>query len=116
MVKLYHGTSLDNYEDILNEGLREHSWLTLEYEDASGYVIDKDNLDKGIIICFDIPTEVFEEYLEIDGYHSDCIDETMNYTYIKIPNYEQTEHFITKKVLPKEFIVSDEYEIFEIIC
>lgn len=93
MVKVYHGTNLEDYESILETGLKEYSWVTLEYEDAEIYATDKINLDNGIVICFEIPEKTFYEYF---------IEKDENWEALS------DEHFVTKEVLPKEFIIEEE--------
>ena len=95
MVKVYHGTSLENYYDILEEGLNVDSWVTMEYEDAEGYAIDKETLEEGSVICFEVPQNCFMDYfLEQE-------EPTLNH-----------EHYITKKRLPKKFIIEMEGPVY----
>jgi hypothetical protein len=98
MIKVYHGTSLENYTAILIEGLNNESWVTMEYEDAESYAVDKE-LNRGAVICFGIPKDLFWDYF---------VEKDENFEALS------NEHYITKKVLPKEFII-DNAEESEII-
>lgn len=95
MIRVYHGTNLGNYESILETGLKKYSWVTLEYEDAEIYAFNKLNLDNGIVIAFEIPEEIFDKYF---------VEKDENWEALS------DEHFVTKKILPKEFILEDEDE------
>jgi len=69
-MKIFHGTTTAKFRSILENGLRQGSYVTTEPSVAKGYAIERSIHGEGmnpIVIEYDVPSEYIHFFTRVGG-------------------------------------------------